>query len=52
MVSPTGDTCEALVFIFGIDLALNLGVGELVAVVGGGISVTFDVEGVGAFDTL
>ena len=52
MIASDGDLHAVFVFLIGFELADNLGVGELFAVVGKDISVTYAVEDVGAFYTL
>ena len=52
VIASDGDLHAVFVFLIGFELADNLGVGELFAVVGKDISVTYAVEDVGAFYTL
>ena len=51
-MSPEGDPCAVLVLLVGLELAYNFIVRYFFFVVYGYISVTYDVEDVGAFNTL
>ena len=52
MIDHNCDLCAAFSLLVGFDFSDNLGVGDLFAEVGGYIPVPYDVEGVGAFNTL
>ena len=52
MIYPDNDLSAVLVFLVGIELAYDLGVDELFATFGSDIPITYNVEGVGDFNTL
>ena len=51
-ISPDGDLCAFFPLLVGFEFTDDLGVGDFSVVVGGYIPVPYDLEGVGAFDTL
>ena len=49
---PDSDSRAVFVLFVGFEFVDDLGVGEVFSAVGGDIPVMYDVEGVGAFNTL
>ena len=52
MIAPDGDSCAIFVLLVWFEFIDNIGVGDFFVAVDRDVTVSYDVEGVGVFDTL